>query len=103
MNSAAKLVWLILIVLVVCLIHAFVYGNIDNSGPTLFGSPWGIMTLVDLYAGFVLFSIFIVSQEAQRKTAALWIGALLILGNLVACLYLIIKLKQKRISLSLST
>lgn len=99
MNSVAKVVWLLLLVLVGCLVYALTEGNIDASGPTLFGSPWGVMTLVDLYAGFALFSIFILIQEKQRKTAIAWIGALLVLGNIVACVYLLLKLKQKSFSL----
>lgn len=77
------------------MIYAFYAGDIDTSGPILFGSPWGQMTLVDLYAGFVLFALFIYSQERTFYRSAAWIIALMFLGNLVACLYLFLWLSRK--------
>lgn len=100
MNSAVKyaktVIYLVSIVLIAFMAYAFVYGDISQSGPILFGSPWGLMTIVDLYAGFILFAIFIVSQEQQLTRYAPWVIALMFLGNLVACLYLLMWLNRKK-------
>lgn len=78
------------------LIYALYAGDIDSSGPVLFGSPWGQMAMVDLYAGFVLFALFIYSQETSFYRAAAWIITLMFLGNIVACLYLLLWLSRRR-------
>lgn len=100
MQSAAKFVRLIIclnaLVLIGFLGYALYAGNIESSAPTLFGSPWGQMALVDLYAGFVLFALFIYSQESSFSRAAPWIAALMLLGNLVACVYLLNWLSRKK-------
>lgn len=97
MSSVVKwIVWLNTLVLMGFMVYAFSAGNIDHSGPILFGTPWGLMTLVDLYAGFVLFALFIYSQEATFSKAAPWMVALMLLGNLVACIYLLLWLKRKK-------
>ena len=103
MNFVVKISGLLLIILLGCLAYALRAGDIATSGPVLFGSPWGIMTLVDLYVGFILFALFIISQETERRIAALWIAALLVLGNIVACIYLMVKLKNKSFKLSSAT
>lgn len=99
MPSATKTVRLIVIinalVLAAFLAYALYAGDIDSSGPILFGSPWGQMTLVDLYAGFVLFALFIYSQEPTFYRSAGWIVALMLLGNLIACLYLLLWLSRR--------
>lgn len=82
------------LVLVAFLAYTLYAGDIATSGPVLFGSPWGQMTLIDLYSGFVLFALFIYSQERFKAKAVAWIVALMLLGNLIACLYLLLWLKK---------
>ena len=100
MHSAVKIARLIIginaLVLVAFLAYTLYAGDIKSSAPVLFGSPWGQMTLVDLYAGFVLFALFIYSQEDSFPRAAGWIVALMFLGNLIACVYLLNWLSKKK-------
>ncbi|MDX1692380.1 MAG: hypothetical protein R3208_01370 [Ketobacteraceae bacterium] len=100
MHSATKFIRVIIglnaLTLIGFLVYALYAGDIDSSGPVLFGSPWGQMALVDLYAGFVLFALFIYSQEDTFHRAAGWILGLMVLGNLIACLYLLLWLNRKK-------
>ena len=41
------------------LIYGFTVGNFSAEGAKLLALPWGIVSLVDLYVGFTLFSCWI--------------------------------------------
>ena len=45
------------------LIYGFTVGNFSSEGAKLLTMPWGIVSLVDLYVGFSLFSCWIVFRE----------------------------------------
>ncbi|MCG8669999.1 MAG: DUF1475 domain-containing protein [Pseudomonadales bacterium] len=99
MTSATRLciylTALLLITLTGALIYAITKGDFATSGPILFGSPWGIMTIVDLYAGFLLFAMFIYATHKDTFKASLWVVTLMLLGNMIACVYLILWLKNR--------
>ena len=45
------------------LIYGFTIGNFSAEGAKLLAMPWGIVSMVDLYVGFTLFSCWIVFRE----------------------------------------
>ena len=57
----------------------------DSIIPTL---PWGIVSLVDLYSGFVLIAIWMIYRE-KYYTSVVWVFFLMILGNLTTAVYVI--------------
>jgi hypothetical protein len=77
-------------VMVGFLIHSFLNGDLMSEGRVLLDMPWGVMSLVDLYTGLLLFSCWIWWREPHRSVALLWILALLLSGNLGSCLYMLI-------------
>lgn len=56
--------------------------------------PWGRATLVDLYAGFILFAAWIAHRERSALKAVLWLAGTCCLGNVVPCIYLLIAAKS---------
>lgn len=50
--------------------------------------PWGAVTLLDLYAGLIVVSIWIFHVERRSWVAALWTVGLFGLGNFATLLYL---------------
>ena len=68
----------------------------DSTIPSL---PWGIVSLVDLYAGFVLVGIWIFYKE-KRIFALIWIFFLMILGNLTTAIYVIYSLNKSKGNIS---
>jgi hypothetical protein len=42
--------------------------------------PWGIVSLVDLYTGFILFSIWIVYREQSWWRSLVWVVLMMTLG-----------------------
>lgn len=76
------------IVLAIYLVAASLHGNLSGEGRRLLDLAWGRVLLLDVYAGIALFAGWIAWREA-RAPAASWIVALILLGNLIACIYLI--------------
>jgi len=85
-----------LIAMVVVLIYGFTSGDFSREGAVLTGMPWGIVTLVDVYTGFVLFCCWIFFREKSLLVAALWSVAVLVMGNLITCLYVLLALVSTR-------
>ena len=74
------------------IVYALIQGDFAKEGAMLTESPWGILTLVDVYIGFILFSCWIGLREEHVLSAGLWIASIMILGNTISCLYLLIAL-----------
>ncbi len=76
------------IALTMYLVAASLHGDLGTEGRRLLDLAWGRVLLVDVYAGMVLFAGWIAWREVPGF-AAIWIVALLLLGNVVACIYLL--------------
>lgn len=75
------------------LIYAFTTGNFGQEGSMLLSMPWGIVSLVDLYVGFFLFSAWIAYREKSLIRSAVWIVFVMVLGFFTASLYTFIALQ----------
>lgn len=76
-------------VLMATIIHAGFGGDLRTEGGVLTDLLWGRVLLVDVYLGFVLFGLWIGWREGRSLSAVLWIAALLVIGNVVACAYVV--------------
>lgn len=93
----AKIIaWLGLIAMTVVLLNGFVNGNFSSDGADLMANPWGIVSLVDLYAGFALFSIWIAFREKTVASAIVWIILMMVFGFLTGSLYVLIALYSSK-------
>ena len=75
------------IAMAIALVYGFGLGNGWAEVRELVHYPWFNVSLVDVYVGFALFGGWIVARERSRLVAGAWIALLLVLGNLIACLY----------------
>jgi hypothetical protein len=75
------------------LIYAFTTGNLSEEGSVLLSMPWGIVSLVDLYVGFILFSAWIVYREKSLIPSVIWVALMMVLGFFTASLYVFIALQ----------
>lgn len=73
--------------------HAFVAGDFFAEGKWLFAHPWGRVSLVDLYVGFALVGCWIAARERSFRRTVPWILALIVLGNLATCAYVLLSLR----------
>ena len=74
------------------LIYGFTVGDFSGEGSQLLRMPWGIVSLVDLYTGFTLFSAWIIYREESLPLALLWTVAMMALGFFAGSLYALINL-----------
>jgi len=75
------------------LIYAFTQGDIAAEGARLAAMPWGIVSLVDLYVGFTLFSGWILYREPSLARAVVWVLLVMVLGFFTASLYAFLALR----------
>ena len=86
----AKLIALLgAVVMGLVIVYGFVVGDIAADAAILLGNPWGIVSLVDLYTGFALFSIWIVYRERSAVRAVPWIIGMIVLGNFTGGIYML--------------
>ena len=72
---------------------AFASGNFSEEGGKLLSMPWGIVSMVDLYVGFTLFSGWIVYREKSLARSVAWVILMMTLGSFTASLYAFIALQ----------
>lgn len=75
------------------LIYGFTVGNFSAEGAKLLAMPWGIVSLVDLYVGFVLFSCWIVFREKAWLPSVIWVVLMMVLGFWAGALYTFLALQ----------
>ena len=67
-----------------------------EAGNWLFSEPWGLVTLADLYLGFLLSALIIWFFEPRTVNALIWILPIPVLGNLWTAVWFIIRLPHLR-------
>ena len=77
------------------LIYGFTAGDFGADGAKILANPWGIVSLVDLYVGFTLFSAWIVYRE-RSPISILWVVLMMVLGFFTASLYVLIALQTSQ-------
>jgi hypothetical protein len=75
------------------LVYGFTVGNFSGEGTRLLAMPWGIVSLVDLYVGFTLFSAWIVYREKALLPSLIWVVLMMVLGFWTGALYTFIALQ----------
>lgn len=75
------------------LIYGFTVGNFSIDGAEILANPWGIVSLMDLYVGFTLFSCWIVFREKTWLPSIIWMILMMVLGFWTGALYTLIALQ----------
>jgi hypothetical protein len=77
--------------LLALILWAAATASFGASFAAIASDPWGLVTLADLYLGFLMIAVVIALVE-RPLPAALWIVAALVLGNVVAAAWLALRL-----------
>jgi len=64
------------------------------AGPRIARDPWGWVTIVDLYLGFLLAGAFVVVRERQARRYLPWLVGIFCLGNLATAVYVLNALRR---------
>ena len=75
------------------LVYGFTVGDFLAEGSKLMAMPWGIVSLVDLYVGFALFSCWIVFREKAWLPSVIWVILMMVLGFWAGALYTFLALQ----------
>jgi hypothetical protein len=96
MKLAKAISLLGLLAMTAVLIYAFTFGDFMQDGGELLSNPWGIVSLVDLYVGFILFSGWIIYREDSLIRSIVWVSFMMVLGFFTGALYTYIALQTSR-------
>ena len=93
--KAAKIIsFLGILAMTAVLVYGFTVGDFFGEGSQLTSMPWVVVSLVDLYTGFILFSMWIIYREKSLPVAILWTVAMMVLGFFAGSLYAFIALQS---------
>ncbi|MBI9049965.1 MAG: DUF1475 family protein [Anaerolineaceae bacterium] len=72
------------------ILYAFIIGNFSAEGNILLAMPWGKVSMVDLYVGFTLFSLWIGFREKYWLSTLIWVFFMMTLGFFTGALYVFV-------------
>jgi len=75
------------------LLYGFILGDFTGEGAQLLAMPWGIVSLVDVYTMFTLFSVWVVYREKSVVRSAVWVFLIMVLGAFICSVYSLIALQ----------
>lgn len=81
--------WTVAAAMAAAIFYGMVAGGFSDGLSSLLDAPWGRVTIIDLYLGFVLFGAWIWYREGSTMRSTPWWIALAIGGNLTAGIYVI--------------
>lgn len=96
MKIPKLLAWIGLLAMTIALFNGFINGSFFDDGSIIINNPWGIVSLVDLYVGFLLYAMWIAFREKNLISSITWIISLMILGFFVGSLYVLVVLYQSK-------
>lgn len=96
MKIAKGIALLGLLAMTAVLIYGFTVGNFSVEGAQLLKMPWGIVSMVDLYVGFILFSGWIIYREKALLPSIIWVILMMVMGFWAGALYTFIALQTSK-------
>lgn len=100
MSIGAKVYAAFFAVLAIVLIGLIVWASLEKHVLEIFkvmlAERWGIVTLIDLYGGFVVTATWICVLERRAWRAAPWLVAIFFLGNLATAIYVVFRACRSR-------
>ena len=94
MKIATIIAALGLLAMTAILVYGFTAGDFAAEGTRLTSMPWGVVSLVDLYVGFALFSCWIVFREKAWLPSVIWVFLMMTLGFWTGALYTLLALRS---------
>jgi hypothetical protein len=90
----AKAVALLGAIIMGCaLVYGFTVGDFTGEGAQLLAMPWGVISLIDVYVMFTLFSVWVVYREKSVVRSAVWVLLIMVLGAFMCSIYSLVALQ----------
>jgi uncharacterized protein len=93
MTGRALLIGGCLATMTAAVTYGLVAGDFWRDGRVIMRLPWGVISVIDVYAGGALFSGWIAARERSVLRTAGWVVAIFVLGNVATSLYALIALR----------
>ncbi len=84
----------LLILLLMCAVWAGLERGLFEAGRELIRDRWFLMTLLDVYAGFIIFFVWVAYKETHNGLRVLWLILIMTLGNIATLAYLLIQIRK---------
>lgn len=78
--------------MIIGLINVFLNGNFGVEGVALLKNNWGIMSLIDLFAGLIIFYTWIIFREKSVFKIIILLPLMMFFGFLTASVYILYNL-----------
>lgn len=78
------------------IVWAALESGIDDGIRQLLGFRWGVVTLIDVYAGGLVVALWIRSHQPRLWVWLVWVAALALAGNAAALAYLLLRARRAR-------
>jgi hypothetical protein len=85
---------IVALAMLLCIVWAASVSSVLDGLRYLASDRWGIVTLLDVYAGALVVAIWMWVCERRLRTWCLWVVALLCLGHLVSLTYLLVRISR---------
>lgn len=82
-----------LVTMTAAIAYGLTAGDFWGEGRVLMRMPWGVISVIDVYAGGALFAGWIAARERSALRTAGWVVAIFVLGNWATSLYALIALR----------
>jgi hypothetical protein len=79
------------LVLTAAIVWAMGKANLFESGARILADPWGVVTLIDLYSGFIVTGVIIAAIERWKPWAFAMLAVSLVLGNVVFAAWAVVR------------
>lgn len=89
LKKLAFFVSLLLAIMVTGLVYGLMHGNFSSEVSHIAAMPWGLVTFIDIYIGFLLIGVWIFWREVSTFRALLFFVPILFLGNFFTCIYIL--------------
>lgn len=87
---------IVALVLLFCIVWAASTSSVLDGLRYLAGDRWGMVTLIDVYAGALVVAAWMWVCERRFRTWFLWALALLSLGHFVSLVYLLVQITRRQ-------
>ena len=96
MKKMKYLAYFTSIAMVISLVNVFLNGDFALEGGAILKNNWGIMSLVDLFAGLFIFSAWIIFREKNIIKILILMPLMLFFGFLTASIYILYNLYKSQ-------
>jgi hypothetical protein len=96
MKKLILLVGFLCLLILFSILYGFAFSSFSGDGRVLLNTTWGVITLIDIYIMFTLFSLWIIYREGVNLRSILLVIFMMLLGSLTATAYVVYELIKSK-------